>query len=130
LVDANVFLDVMTNDPNWADWSEARLLKYSENSLAIDPIIYAELAPGYQRQEQLDAALAGWAVERLTLPYEAAFPAGQVFIKYRKQGGTRRSPLPDFYIGAHAQVAGLPLLTRDASRYREYFPEVSLICPE
>ncbi len=130
LVDANVFLDVMTDDPNWADWSEARLLEYSESGLAIDPIIYAELAPGYRHQEQLDAALAVWAVERLALPYEAAFPAGHAFLKYRQQGGTRRSPLPDFYIGAHAQVAGLTLLTRDASRYREYFPEVSLICPE
>ena len=130
LVDANVLLDVMTDDPEWCDWSESRLAEIAEDGLAINPIIYAELTPGYRAPEDLDAALKGWSVERLLLPYDAAFPAGRAFVKYRQRGGVRRSPLPDFYIGAHAQVAGLTLLTRDGDRYREYFPDVSLICPE
>ena len=130
LIDANVLLDVMTDDPAWADWSAARLAECVPDGLAINPIIYAELTSGFRKPEELDAALAGWTMNRLPLPYEAAFPAGQAFIQYRRRGGVRRSPLPDFYIGAHAQVKGLTLLTRDADRYQQYFPEVDLICPK
>ena len=93
-------------------------------------MIYAEVAPAYRSEDELAAALADWPLQRLTLPYESAWPASQAFVKYRRQGGTRVSPLPDFFIGAHAEVAGLKLLTRDATRYRTYFPTVVLICPE
>ena len=93
-------------------------------------MIYAEVAPAYRSEDELATALADWPLQRLTLPYEAAWPASQAFVKYRRQGGTRVSPLPDFFICAHAEVAGLKLLTRDATRYRTYFPTVALICPE
>ena len=130
LVDANVLLDVLTDDPNWADWSQEAIARSVAEGLAISPIIYAEVAPAYRTEDELDAALADWPLQRLTLPYEAAWPASQAFVRYRRQGGTRVSPLPDFFIGAHAEVAGLKLLTRDATRYRTYFPTVALICPE
>jgi predicted nucleic acid-binding protein len=97
--------------------------------LAINPIIYAELAPAYRTASELERALRGWTPQRLALPYEAGFLAGQTFVMYRRGGGQRRSPLPDFYIGAHAQTAGLTLLTRDATRYRTYFPKLKLIAP-
>ena len=130
LVDANVLLDVLTDDPNWADWSQGAIARSAAEGLAINPIIYAEVAPAHRSEDELAAALADWPLQQLTLPYEAAWPAAQVFVKYRRQGGTRVSPLPDFFIGAHAQIAGLKLLTRDATRYRTYFPTVALICPE
>jgi predicted nucleic acid-binding protein len=130
LVDANVLLDVLTDDPRWASWSEEKLLDVIEtDQAAVNPIIYAELCAAYRTVTELDRALSGWPVERLPLPYEAAFPAAQAFLSYRRKGGERRSPLPDFYIGAHAMVAGLTLLTRDAPRYRTYFPKVRLISP-
>ncbi len=130
LVDANVLLDILTNDPNWRLWSEERFLAAIESDqAAVNPIIYAELSAAYRSATELDRALAGWPVLRLPLPYEAAFPASQAFVRYRKEGGQRRSPLPDFYIGAHAQTAGLTLLTRDAARYRTYFPKLRLITP-
>jgi predicted nucleic acid-binding protein len=130
LVDANVILDILTNDPNWRPWSEERFLEAIEtDQAAVNPIIYSELCAAYRSASELDRALAGWPVQRLTLPYNAAFPASQAFVRYRKEGGQRRSPLPDFYIGAHAQTAGLTLLTRDATRYRTYFPKLRLIAP-
>ena len=130
LVDANVLLDLLTDDPNWADWSQEAIARSVAEGLAINPMIYAEVAPAYRSEDELAAALADWPLQRLTLPYEAAWPASQAFAKYRRQGGTRVSPLPDFFIGAHAEVAGLKLLTRDATRYRTYFPTIALICPE
>jgi predicted nucleic acid-binding protein len=131
LVDANVLLDVLTNDPNWRTWSEEKLLEAAEtDELAINPIIYAELAPAYRTAGELERALRGWTLHRLSLPYEAGFLAGQTFVRYRHEGGQRRSPLPDFYIGAHAQSGHLRLLTRDAARFRTYFPRVNLIAPE
>lgn len=131
LVDANVLLDILTDDATWRPWSEERLLAVVESEeAAVNPIIYAELAGAYKSSSELDRALTGWPVRRLPLPYEAAFPAAQAFLRYRREGGQRRSPLPDFYIGAHAQALGLTLLTRDASRYRTYFPQLRLIVPE
>lgn len=130
LVDANVLLDILTDDPKWRAWSEERFLAAIEtDQAAVNPIIYAELGAAYVSAAEFERAIAGWPVQRLPLPYEAAFPAAQAFLRYRKEGGQRRSPLPDFYIGAHAQVAGLTLLTRDASRYRSYFPRVRLLAP-
>ncbi len=131
LVDSNVLLDVLTDDPDWRHWSEERLLTLVETEdLAINPIIYAELSPAYRSALELERALRGWPLQRLNLPYAGGFLAGQVFLRYRRDGGQRRSPLPDFYIGAHAQSEHLALLTRDAARYRTYFPTVRLIAPE
>ena len=130
LVDTNVLVDVLEDDPEWADWSIAQLRAQSQiYRLAINPIIYAELAPGFQRESHLERALARWPLVRLTLPYEAGFAAGRAFLAYRRDGGLRRSPLPDFYIGAHAAIARMPLLTRDAARYRRYFPRLALVAP-
>lgn len=97
--------------------------------MAINPIIFAEVSVGFERTEELEAALPREGFRRLQLPWEAAFLAGKCFLAYRRRGGVRSSPLPDFYIGAHARVSGLTLLTRDASRYQTYFPEVELIAP-
>ena len=96
LVDANVLLDLLTDDPNWADWSQEAIARSVAEGLAINPMIYAEVAPAYRSEDELTAALADWPLQRLTLPYEAVWPASQAFIKYRRQGGTRVSSLPDF----------------------------------
>lgn len=129
LIDANVLLDIITSDPRWFDWSASRLERALSQGIAINPVIYAELAAGFQKRNELDAAVDLPGLEQLPLPYEAAFCAGRAFIEYRKRGGSRRSPLPDFFIGAHAETSGLALLTRDAARYRTYFPKVRLIAP-
>ena len=130
LVDANVILDVVTDDPRWAEWSSDQLSQAADGSrLAINPIIYAEVSVGYKRIEDLDSVLSPVDFLRLPLPYEAGFLAGKCFMRYRRAGGTKRSPLPDFYIGAHAAVENLPLLTRDAPRYQTYFPNLDLIAP-
>lgn len=130
LVDANVLLDVLTEDPDWCAWSEGKLLEAVETEdLAINPVIYAELAPAYRSEAELERALRGWTLRRLALPYESAFLAGQALVRYRRDGGGRRSPLPDFYIGAHAESHRLTLLTRNTARYRTYFPRVNLISP-
>jgi predicted nucleic acid-binding protein len=125
-----VFVDLWTRDPAWADWSEDALARAAESGpLGVNPIIYAELCLGFERESQLEEALAGAGVRRLALPYRAAWPAAHAFAAYRKRGGRRSTPLPDFFIGAHALVGGLPLLTRDARRYRSYFPDLKLIAP-
>lgn len=130
LVDTNVLIDVATEDPRWFDWSASRLSQAANHDgLAINPIVYAELSVHYDTLEALEAALSGHPFARLALPWEAAFVAGKAYRRYRSRGGEKRSPLPDFYIGAHAAVAGLALLTRDARRYREYFPRLKLITP-
>ena len=130
LVDANVLIDVLTDDPEWRSWSEDRLLAAAaEEELAINPLIYAELASLYRTAASLERALRDYDLVRLPLPYEAGFLTSQAFVAYRRSGGTKRSPLPDFYIGAHAQVESMRLLTRDATRYRNYFPKLALICP-
>ena len=115
LVDSNVILDVLTEDADWGDWSAAMLAGAARTGLlAINPIIYAEVSARFERIEDLDEALPETYYRRLPLPFEAAFLTGQCFLKYRRRGESRRSPLPDFYIGAHAALAGLTLLTRDA----------------
>ena len=130
LVDSNVLLDVLTEDDEWFDWSADRLeAAASSGGIVINPIVYAELAAGFQRIEELEEALPSTYYRRVPLPWEAAFLAGRCFVKYRRQGGARRSPLPDFYIGAHAAIAGLTLLTRDSRRYRHYFPKLRIIAP-
>jgi len=131
LVDSNVILDVFLNDPNWADWSEGALEELSAASrLFINPMIYAEVSIGFERIEELESALRPTGFILLDIPKEALFLAGKVFLKYKKRRGKRRSPLPDFFIGAHAAVMELALLTRDARRYRSYFPSVRLISPD
>jgi predicted nucleic acid-binding protein len=128
LVDTNVLLDVITHDKVWASWSETALRKAAEGStLAINPIIFAEVSMKFVRIEDADAALADFARE--PLPYEAGFLTGKAFLAYRKRGGAKRSPMPDFYVGAHALVGRMPLLTRDAARYRTYFPGLTIIAP-
>jgi predicted nucleic acid-binding protein len=130
LVDSNIILDVAQNDPRWADWSSAALERAAnEASLVINPLVYAEVSMGYERIEQLEAILPHEVFRREPLPYEAGFLAGKCFLRYRKVGGTRTAPLPDFYIGAHAAVAGYRLLTRDAARFRSNFPKLTLIAP-
>ena len=130
LVDSNVLLDVFTEDPDWFPWSSEQLRRCAEeHALAINPIIYAEISVRFSRIEDLEDVLAASPLERRALPWEAAFLAGKCFTQYRRHGGDRRSPLPDFFIGAHAAVAGMTLLTRDAARYHTYFPRVRLIVP-
>ena len=130
LVDSNVLLDLAPADPVWASWSTAALEEAQETSiLVINPIVYAELAAGFERVEDLDAALPPDLYRREAIPFSAAFLAGRAHRAYRDRGGSRPTPLADFYIGAHAAVAGYRLLTRDASRYRAYFPRLELITP-
>lgn len=130
LVDANVLLDVLTEDPRWYAWSAGQLDACAERAqLCINPIVYAEVSVGFERIEQLDDALPPDAFIRLELPWEAGFLAGKAFLHYRRAKGARTSPLPDFYIGAHAAIEGMTLLTRDARRYRTYYPKLELICP-
>jgi predicted nucleic acid-binding protein len=130
LVDSNVLIDLLENDPNWADWSETQLTPLVEAGLAvINPIIYAEVAADFATIEALNAAIQPFKLQREPLPWDAAFLASQAFKLYRRRGGARSSPLPDFYIGAHASLAGYVLLTRDARRYREYFPKLKIIEP-
>jgi predicted nucleic acid-binding protein len=131
LIDTNVLLDVLTDDPTWAAWSTNALSAAAEvGPLWINPIIYAEVSVRFSRVEDLDDALPPQDYGRAPLPWSAAFLAGKAFLDYRRQGGTRSSTLPDFFVGAHAAVDDLALLTRDAGRYRTYFPTVRLVAPE
>ena len=130
LVDSNVLLDLFTEDPVWAAWSAAALERVSEASATvINPVIFAEVSVRFSTIEEIDEALSGTFFRREPLPWPAAFLAGKSFAHYRRNGGARRSPLPDFFIGAHAAVMGYAILTRDAARYRSYFPTVQLIAP-
>lgn len=130
LVDSNVLLDVLTEDPAWFDWSSAALESQAERSvLVIDPLIYAEVSIRFERIEELEEALPPAMFRRDALPWEAAFLAGKCFVQYRRRGGAKHSPLPDFYIGAHAAVARMTLLTRDGGRYRTYFPSLDILAP-
>lgn len=131
LVDSNVLLDVFTQDKHWFEWSSERLALHAERDLlAINPLIYAEVSLHFSTIEDLDAALPKSNFERIALPWEGAFLAGRAFLNYKGRGGQRRSPMPDFYIGAHASIEGLALLTRDATRYRTSFPRLQLITPD
>lgn len=130
LFDTNVLLDIATADPIWLAWSEEELRRAAtKNPIAINPIIYAELAPVFASATDLDQWLNPLVFVRLPLPYEAAWLAAQAFLKYRRRGGAKTSPMPDFYIGAHAEVESHTLVTRDMARYRTYFPKVKLITP-
>ena len=130
LVDTNVLLDLVTNDPDWSDWSLARLEEAAlAGPILINDIVYAETSIRYDRIEDLDAMLAQALIEIAATPRSALFLAGKAFRRYRAAGGMRTGVLPDFFIGAHAAVEGWPLLTRDAGRYRRYFPKVRLIAP-
>lgn len=131
LVDTNVILDVIEDDPDWANWSQTRLDAAAlEYTLLINPVIYAELSIAYLRIEELEVMLSAGGFRMDPIPREALFLAGKVFQQYRDRGGTKTGVLPDFFIGAHAAVAGIPLLTRDARRYRSYFPGLEIIHPD
>src|SRR5260370_12593853 len=128
LVDSNVLLDLMTEDTRWLSWSAEAVEQAADRfRLVINPIIYAEVSIRYSRIEDLEAALPKAMLDREAIPYEAAFLAGKCFLVYRQPGGTKQSPLPDFLIGAHAALAEYRLLTRDAPRYRSYFPTLASI---
>jgi len=129
VVDANVLLDLFTEDPVWMSWSEAALIEAVDvGPVIINPIIYAEISVRFERIEELENALPE-QIEREDLPWEAAFVAGKCFREYRRRGGKKRSPLPDLYIGAHALVTGRVLLTRDPARYRTALPALALVSP-
>ena len=130
LVDSNVLLDLVTEDPAWFEWS-ARSIEHTGERyrLVINPVVYAEVSTDFASVEDLDLALPADLFVREAIPFEAAFLAGKCFITYRRRGGSRTIPLPDFFIGAHASVAGYQLLTRDTKRYRDYFPKLPLIAP-
>ena len=131
LVDSSVLLDIFTGDPMWKQWSVSALRDARVAGLAgINPLIYAEVSLAFDSVSELERELDALLLERLQLPFDAGFGAGRAFLKYRRAGGTRSSPMPDFYIGAHAEFEGLTLLTRDARRYRTYFPSVTLISPQ
>jgi predicted nucleic acid-binding protein len=130
LVDSSVILDIFTEDPEWFDWSSRALASAAEISrLLINPIVYSEVSTRFSRIEDLDRALPSDRFAREPIPYEAAFLAAKAFIVYRRRGGVRSLPLPDFFIGAHAAISGHQLLTRDSTRFASYFPKVDLITP-
>ena len=131
LVDSNVLLDVFEPDAAWYEWSAERIVHCATyGRLVINHVVFAEVSVGFSSIETLDHKLPPSLYERAPLPWEAAFLAGKAFMDYRSAGGARSSPLPDFFIGAHAAVTGMSLLTRDAARYRTYFPTVELIAPD
>jgi predicted nucleic acid-binding protein len=131
LIDTNVLLDVVTNHPQWADWSQAQLEAASaRDRLAVNAVVYAEVSIGFRRIEEVESLLAKTRIAVEGIPREALFLAGKAFQRYKRRGGTRTGVLPDFFIGAHAAVLGAPLLTRDSRRYADYFPTVELIAPD
>jgi predicted nucleic acid-binding protein len=131
LIDANILIDVFGADQEWRDWSAAQLLAAQRRGrLVVNQIVYAEVAATFPTQRRLDEALGARFYERENLPWEAAFNAARAFLSYRRSGGSKRSPLPDFYIGAHAEIQGYVLLTRDMARYRQAFPALKMISPE
>lgn len=131
LIDSNVIFEIFGESPEWRDWSELALEQAAANGpVLVNPIIYAEISARFERAEEVDRLLEDAGLDREDLPWGAAFLAGRAHQAYRRRGGERRSPLPDFFIGAHAAVRRYTLLTRDARRYRTYFPGVDLICPD
>ena len=130
LVDSNILLDIFTEDKNWFKWSSSALSDIANEAiLVINPIIYAEISVRFETIEGLEEAIPKEIFRKQPLPWEAGFLAGKCFLKYRESGGTRRSPLPDFYIGAHAAIRKMTLLTRDKNRYQTYFPKLEIIAP-
>jgi predicted nucleic acid-binding protein len=131
MFDSNVLLDIVTADMKWLEWSSDQFRRAAKTGpVLINPIIYFELAPAFDTQSDLDHWLRPQHFRRLPLPYEAGFRASRAFLEYRRRGGTKNSPLPDFYIGAHAETAGFTLITRDQVRYRTYFPDLKLLAPD
>jgi predicted nucleic acid-binding protein len=131
LIDSCVLLDLFTDDPDWADWSENILGRYEQtNTLYINSIIYTEVSIGFNRIEELEAALEQAGIKVLEIPREALFLAGKIFLKYRKTKGAKHSTLPDFYIGAHAIISDFDLITRDTSKFKTHFPKLNLISPK
>ena len=131
LIDSCILLDLFTNDPNWANWSENILDKYSQtNTLFINSIVYTEISIGFKKIEELEKAISELGIKVLEIPREALFLTGKAFLKYRRNKGTKNSPLPDFFIGAHASVSRLSLVTRDVTKYKTYFPQLNLVCPD
>ena len=131
LVDSNVILDIFLDDPKWADWSITALANASDTStLYINQIVYSEVSIGFNKIEELELALHKGGFQMLDMPKEALFLAGKAYLNYKRGKGTKKSPLPDFYIGAQAAVLGMDLITRDKGRYRRYFPTVRIVCPE
>ena len=130
LVDSNVLLDILTEDPTWSAWSSNALAEaFDTGRVVMNPIVYAEVSVGFDLIEHLDESLPATQFIREPLPYAAGFLAGKAFLAYRRRGGARPTPLPDFYIGAHAAVCGYRLLTRDAQRYRTYFAGLEVLAP-
>jgi predicted nucleic acid-binding protein len=130
-IDTNILLDVVTDDPVWADWSQQQLDAAAlSDRLVINPVVYLEFSSRFTRIEDIDAMLASVEIAVAEMPRSALFLAGQVFKTYRRRDGPRTSVLPDFFIGAHATVLGAPLLTRDPRRYRSYFPTIELVAPD
>ncbi len=128
LVDSCVLLDLFTNDQNWGEWSENILEKYSlTNTLYINSIVYSEVSIGFNKIEEIEQALSELDIKVLEIPREALFLAGKTFLNYRKNKGTKASTLPDFFIGAHANISKFDLITRDTSKYKPYFPQTRLI---
>ncbi len=130
-VDSCVLLDLFTDDPNWADWSENVLEKYSKtNTLYINSIVYTEVSIGFDKIEEVETAISELGIKVLEIPREALFLTGKVFLQYRRNKGTKKSPLPDFFIGAHATVSQFELITRDSAKYNTYYPQLKLIDPK
>ncbi|MBM4164838.1 MAG: type II toxin-antitoxin system VapC family toxin [Lentisphaerae bacterium] len=130
LVDTNVIIDVLTDDPAWAEWSIAQLEGHSDSGLVINPVVYAELCFGSPSTEFVDDVVRKFGLNYQEIPRQGLFRAAKAFGRYRTRRGTKTSPLPDFFIGGHAEAAGIPLLTRDTNRMSTYFPGVRLICPQ
>jgi len=131
LVDANILIDLFTDDPEWADWSASALKDCAIlGACGINPVIYAEASIAFRTESQYEVALHTLGLLRWDLPYNAGFRAGKAFLAYRRKAGEKRTPLPDFYIGAHAEANRIQILTRDPRRYRHYFPKVRLVCPD
>ena len=131
LIDTNVLVDILSDDPAWEAWSEKHLEAAKRaGNLVINPLVYAEICAGYPSQRETDHALTSLIFRRESLPWAAAFNASRAFLTYRRGGGLKRSPLPDFYIGAHAEIRRYTLLTRDPNRYRTYFPALRIIAPD
>ena len=130
-IDSCVLLDLFTDDPNWGEWSENILEQYSQtNTLYINSIVYTEVSIGFNKIEEVEKAILELGIKVLEIPREALFLTGKTFLKYRKNKGTKNSPLPDFFIGAHASIEKFNLITRDTNKYKTYFPQVNLIHPE
>jgi len=129
LVDSNLILDVATDDPMWGAWSDTQITKYQKQGLLVNPVIFAELCAGAEAVSEVDALLTGLKLEFRELTREALFLAAKAFLEYRRRGGVKTTPLPDFFIGAQAEALGIAVISRDPARFRSYFPKVKLITP-